>query len=172
MKNSGFTLAEMLVVMVIIGILATLLSPSFLDFFRTQKLRESELLMESTLLEGFNLARSSGRYALVHYDANTSDHKINLYLCADPHCNQSFDHDNDTTTPDVTRDLKSEQKFIDEVTINNGSDFEIVFAAPHGDIMDAGDLPSGTDDLSIKVTHTGNNKEKFVKIYKYSGLIE
>lgn len=112
MKNSGFTLVELLVVIVLIGILASIGAPSFM---RSQQYKKNYNIVrdiESALSFAFSLTRSERVQARAFSDG----------------------------TDFVVESCKEEDCFIIQRTIipehiNIPSDLEIVFNYPHGDIL-------------------------------------
>jgi prepilin-type N-terminal cleavage/methylation domain-containing protein len=187
MKNKGFTLVELLVVMVILGILASLIGPSFLNLRRKSSLNNSIQNFKTALEEAFSSSRSKSRIYGIGIGGREDDPDK-------PYTNKKihkFSYDYKSCYKDNLFDFSSEecQKskiFTDEpfegsVHLTQEADnsiiggFFIYFIPPYGNISAGnGNFLSnvkGEDDvLEITLVDDYDNKKSF-KIYERSGLI-
>lgn len=154
-KTKGFTLMELLVVITLIGIIASMVGPGFLDFYERKNIKDSVQTIKTTFSKGFSSARSNN--LIFGVKGRKSDQEITFFECDFPDC----------TTP---TNFKTE-KLESDVTINS-DDFEIRFSPPHGDIIyfsenGVANISDETFEIAVE-----NNYLKKIKIYKKSGLIE
>jgi len=97
MKNNGFTLVELLIVIAIIGILAGVAYPSYMQYVLTAKRSEAQ----STLVD---LANRQEMYYLDHHQYAT-DLKTELGLSADPYISEHGYYSLTTSSAVVTADF-------------------------------------------------------------------
>lgn len=146
MTQRGFTLIELVVVLALLGILASLIAPSFMSYQNKTRLRMSAQLVETSLSEAFSLARSEPAFFIV--EAQTQGRNVQL-----KRCDEGCDCD----------DVQEDQPLSQSVT--NETAFEICFAPPYGDIVDM-----ASEETNIFLTN--GDQRTGIKIWHRSGLIE
>ena len=171
-KNAGFTLVELLVVLVIFGFLTSLVSPSFLDFQKTQNLKLSSENLETELFSAFSQSRAAPKSV-----------KISLEKDAQIFQKFSCDHLGANCSSDAEIfDLQS-RVFVSKLEgkMPSASDFaevlspvNILFLPPSGDLkfIDDADADLGAEVLKITFENAANGSQKSTQIFLHSGLIE
>lgn len=154
-KTKGFTLMELMVVITLIGIIASMIGPGFLDFYERKNIKDSIQTLKTTFSKGFSSARSNNLVFGVKGLKNKQE--ITFFECDFPNCTNQKNF--------KTESLES------KVSINSDN-FEIHFSPPHGNISYfAENNVENTTDEFFEVT-LKNKYFKKIKIYKKSGLIE
>lgn len=89
MKGKGFTLTELMIVLIILAVLLTLAAPSFKSLVVTQRVKSAISDLQASLF----LARSEAikRAALVSVVPNSSDWKNGWVICVDANGNSACD---------------------------------------------------------------------------------
>ncbi len=174
-KKEGFTLVELLLVIVIIGILSALLGPSFLDFSRKKDIEYSVDSFKTTLSEAFSSSRSSTKIYQVAIGGRPDNDTVKTYsydytsCCANGICEFS----NSNTETEACMNSKQEiyqEPFLGTVKlIEPMGGFSIYFLPPHGDIVWNGRIEN--DGVLEVVLADEYDHEKPFKIYERSGLV-
>lgn len=153
----AFSLLEMLVVVVLIGIIAVLAAPDYLKFRQRINLQSSVDLTHSGFKEAFSLARSRSEHFQIV--ANQGQDYFEIRQCDDAAC----------TTSTVVRDnhQNPNRRELEGSTIITSTDFNVVVRAPHGDMEILS--PSGVDEFTISFDNRGLSDE--LHVYRLSGLI-
>lgn len=163
----GFTLIELIVVMVLIGIMASMIGPSFLNYSRKQAINQTHQEFQTFLSEAFSDSRSGGALTGVLAEFENNEIKQVEYdygIC----CPQGV-----CTFGDGCEVLEgSEQVYQFEETVKlvePDSGIAIFFRPPQGDILWNGEVED--DFIDIKLADDFNNERSF-RIYSRSGLID
>ena len=99
-SNSGFTLIEVLVAIVIVGILSAIAAPSWLGFVQTQQLNKANDTVLAALQEAQQQAKKSKRSYSVSFRANKKNEKIVEYAVYPTEKIFSKDEDDKDIDPD------------------------------------------------------------------------
>ncbi len=184
LKNKGFTLIELIVVMIILAILASMIGPSFLNFRRKKDLDYSVQNFRVALSEAFSSSRSKSRIYGVgvggrqdDLEAEYTNKKIQKFSYDYKACMQNgiLNLSDDCLATKVSTD----EPFLGTVHVIEGTSsmlsggFFIYFLPPHGDISWNGRLSSNTEEegvLEVILEDDYGNKKSF-KIYENSGLV-
>lgn len=185
MKNKGFTLIELVVVMVILGILASMIGPSFLNFRRKKDLDYSVQNFRIALSEAFSSSRSKSRIYGVglggrqgDQDAEYTNRKIQKFSYDYKSCMENGIL-NLSKQNCLDSKISIDEPFLGTVHVIEGTSgilsggFFIYFIPPHGDISWNGTLNGNTNEkgvLEVILEDDYGNKKSF-KIYEKSGLI-
>ncbi|MCK5460555.1 type II secretion system protein [Candidatus Gracilibacteria bacterium] len=154
-KNKGFSLIELLIVIVLIGIFSSMIGPGWIDFYRKKNLNYSVQIVKTTLAEGFSSARSQPKTFGIEVYKNTNE--IKFFECTNYACSSKIYADS--------------EKFSGIVTITS-DDLEIRFKPPHGEMTffdKNGQLSESIKSITIDLE---NKYKKTITLYKNSGLIE
>jgi prepilin-type N-terminal cleavage/methylation domain-containing protein len=157
-KTAAFTLIELLAVLVVFGILASLVAPGFASFQQETRFRLSVQLLETDLQEAFFSARAKARIFGIRGEAGAGE--FEYYEC-------SYDPTGCVTEETVlTADFQPGVKFdVDE------GNFAVEFLPPHGDLIFPLDISGIEGRLGIIIVGSDGQK-KVINVYKDSGLIE
>ena len=182
--NSAFTLVEILIVLVIMGILASISIPNFISYQQNIKLTDSANLLDADLYEAFSNARSEPLvYVIEGSSSDGYNQSYNIYSCK-PNINPCVPiKEKKKLRPGI---IISKIEFEKDGNGTEFDNFQIRFWAPHGDITWHDDIDnvnynknnseySELDKEVLKITlQVISNTEKFkrIKIYKNSGFIE
>lgn len=166
MKKVGypaFTLIEILVVVVLMGILATIMAPDYLRFKQRIDLKNSLSLLQTDFYEAYSLARSRSRHYEVRGLQNSNFYQ--LWECTDfdltddglYNCSDSVE----VSGPDgeISRNLVGNTELA-------SADFRVRFLAPHGDMQ----IISPADN-PLNITLDNEGLESNLHLYEASGLI-
>jgi prepilin-type N-terminal cleavage/methylation domain-containing protein len=78
--QAGYSLAEMLTVVAIIGVLALVSVPSFMTFYNSNKMKTSLRTFTNDLRAARQLSITQGRQAMVSYATGTTARAYDIYL--------------------------------------------------------------------------------------------
>lgn len=159
-SRSGFSLFEMVVVIIIIGILLSVGVPTFHDYQVQKQLEESRDILESNIQKQFSHTRSQSKVFGIMGTKNNSS--ITLFSCKYKTNSGTPIKCCQTETP-CEEDLR-----LFNNSIKNIDDFWIQFTPPHGDFDINNTILPSHNIIGI----TNQNFEKLIKIHKQSGLIE
>ena len=149
-KKAGFTMLELIVVFVIIGILATIGVPNYKKFQSNQALKESVQQIETELGKAFSSARSHPEHFGLKL-VEGSDTQIELFKIALT-----------GGAVDSAEEPISAFDFGKGIRIQN-EEFKIIFERPYGDIRE------GSSESIILNSPTG--KQIKISINRKSGLV-
>ena len=79
-RQAGYTLAEMLTVVAIIGVLALVSVPSFMTFYNSNKMKTSMRNFTNDLRATRQLSISHGTQAMISYATGTTARSYDIYL--------------------------------------------------------------------------------------------
>ena len=163
----GFTLIELIVVMVLIGIMFSLVGPSFLNYSRSQDLTQSHQEFQTFLSEAFSESRSGGKLVAVTANSRSSEvvrAEYDYSICC-PSGICEFGNDCDPL-PD-TQNIYTLEGGVKMVQPESG--LGLFFVPPHGDISWNGAVEE--DRLDVLLADEYENEKSF-SIYRRSGLID
>ncbi len=146
-RNSGFTLVELTIVMVVLGILASVAVPSFMRALNASRLSYSVQLAETALGKAFSQARSEAKDFTVQGWEGSRSMMIS-----------SGNSQSDPCTSETNG-----CQFLDR-GVKWKENFTVTFSAPYGDII----KQEGNTELTI----IGSDKQQKITIHQESGLIE
>lgn len=149
MNKKAFTLIEIMITFVILGIMSSLVAPSFFAYQRQKDLDLSIQLIETTLEKSFSSSRSVPRIFGVSALQKASE--LEIFECEYPTCLQKK-----TSTLSLLPNIMITETFA------------IRFFPPHGDI-DTLAFPDNTLDIRIQ---NHKRESRGLRIHKASGLIE
>lgn len=161
-KSSAFTLVEIMVVMVLMGVLLAITVPHFRGMTHTRNLVDAAKMVESELIRSFSLARSEGTSVGLILETVGGTQLFRCEYDGTSGC------DSTTKTPLLIDDAILGDAFSIEVD----EEKEIFFRAPHGDIIDNASFSGDPNIATIKITHTKSNDIRTLTLYQLSGLIE
>jgi len=79
-SQAGYSLAEMLTVVAIIGVLALVMVPNFMSFYQSNKMKSSMRNFTTDLRSTRQLAITQGRQAALSFQTGVNQRSYNLYL--------------------------------------------------------------------------------------------
>jgi len=79
-RQAGYSLAEMLTVVAIIGVLALVMVPNFMSFYQSNKMKSSMRNFTTDLRSTRQLAITHGRQAALSFQTGVNQRSYNLYL--------------------------------------------------------------------------------------------
>ncbi len=79
-RQAGYSLAEMLTVVAIIGILALVMVPNFMSFYQSNKMKSSMRNFTTDLRSTRQLAITQGKQAALSFKTGTNQRSYDLYL--------------------------------------------------------------------------------------------
>ena len=79
-REAGYSLAEMLTVVAMIGVLALVMVPSFITFFQSNKMKSSMRNLTSDLRSARQLSITRGQQVLFTYGTGNTQRSYNWYL--------------------------------------------------------------------------------------------
>lgn len=148
-RNTGFTLIELIVVITLFGILAAISGPSFAQFLESSRLQYSQQLIETSLGQAFSSARSHPESITVHGWAGS----------------RFFEFVPQNSVAQITP-CKKESATCRQLDrgITFQDDFSITFTPPYGDIEPR------EGETSIFLKSKSNIVE--IRVYNASGLVD
>ena len=157
LRPSAFSLIELLVVIVLIGIIAMLAAPDYLKFRQRVNLQSSVDLVLSGFKETFSLARSRSQHYVIL--AAQGSNYFEIRSCDDPTC---------TTTSVVPDNHQNPlRRELEGRTLMTSADFQVIIRAPHGDMEILS--PAGADDFTLTLDNRGLIDD--IHVYSFSGLV-
>lgn len=175
MKTKGFTLIELVVVMVLLGIFASMIGPSFLDFRRKKDLDYTVQSFQALLSEAFSSSRAYSKIYRVSVEGEPNNNVSTIYTydykscCIGRGCEFS-DSNRSTELCMNTEALVRAEDFLGTVKMVEPSNgFTVYFQPPHGDIAWNGNI-GNNGILDVELANE-NGDSRLFKIYEKSGLI-
>ncbi len=169
MKKPAFTLIELLVVIVIVGILVSLVSPSFMDFRRRQMMDETVQIIKTAFAEGFSTSRSKADIYAFSFDRSKptqiTQKTYDYRKCFSLNGSNKFELKGTTECTDTEEEKTI--SFVGSAKIITPN-FEFYYLPPHGDIATESGFSS--DKLAVELKDSASNKRK-ITVYAKSGLI-
>jgi prepilin-type N-terminal cleavage/methylation domain-containing protein len=156
-RAAAFTLIEILVVIVLIGIITVIAAPDYMRYRQQIDLKNSISLLQTGFSEAYSQARSRSKHYFLEA-TDGADHYL-VFECDDFLCN--------TRTPIPNNVSGTFNHELEGNTLFDGTSFTVKFLAPHGDMEIVS--PSGTDPLTINLDNRGLSDD--LTLYKQSGLI-
>lgn len=147
--KSGFTVIELIVVIVIVGLIAAMAGPSFRSFIDASRLSFSSQLVETTLGKGFSQARARPRAMLVR--GWEDSRRMELIATED-----GAQGGECMLSEATCQQLDSGVTFAE--------DFTIEFTPPYGDISNSNDV--------TEIEIMGRTKKVNILVHHISGLVE
>lgn len=156
--SPGFTLIEMLVVITIMGVLASLIGPGFWEYQRHHRLQLSQQLVETMIAEGFSQARSRPNVFSVSMLGGSG---VVVFETCDYKPKETF------TTCD--NPVERRQSLEGEVTV--AERFTVRFFPPHGDMQVRDQAGNVVDKLTITLQNPRGEKRQ-TRLHAASGFVE
>lgn len=149
-KSFGFTLLEISIVLVIVALLVSLITPNFVAYQRQKNLQLASEIVQTSLTKSFFSSRS--RPLIFGVKALGGQEKITIFSCSYPDC----------SSPNAPEEIPLPSR------IFVVQSFEVLFLPPHGDISPT----SFTEEFSDITVQNVYGNHKTLRVYKNSGLIE
>lgn len=146
--QKAFTLIELLMVIALLGILASMVGPGFFEYLTRENLIGSQKTMAKELEKAYTTARTKP-LTVTATGLKGQDH-ISLMTCSAP----------DTCTTKILE--------LEGATLLEGDDFSITFAPPFGDITNLSEPLL----IGLNVQNQPSFGIKKIKVWEKSGLIE
>lgn len=142
--NTGFTLVELLIVIVLIGIVTTLSIPAMTGFVRNLQLKNNVALVEAQLLEAYSRARNRGETVGL-----TAEKSADFFV-------MTFE-DEDKNPIDQVYSLEGNTIFSEA--------WSLQYTPPFGDIV-------AEDSAEVLAIDIESEQKVRIKVWPLSGLVE
>ncbi|BAZ43889.1 type 4 prepilin-like protein [Chondrocystis sp. NIES-4102] len=155
-SNQGFTLIEMIITVVIIGIIATLAVPNFLGLLNRNRVKDGVSQVEGALKEAQRQAMRKGRICKIRFTSNADGNSI-----IQTHPEETVGG----TTVNYSGCLLSTRELPNSVSLSllNGSTLQLVDS---GNMVNLGFSNKGNPDAQriMVISHEGTSTKKCVQI--------
>ncbi|HEY8133899.1 MAG TPA: prepilin-type N-terminal cleavage/methylation domain-containing protein [Thermoanaerobaculia bacterium] len=89
-SQAGYSLAEMLTVVAIIGVLALVMVPNFMSFYQSNKMKSSMRNFTTDLRSTRQLAITQGRQAALSFKTGSNERSYDMYLGDKPFASKTW----------------------------------------------------------------------------------
>ncbi len=172
-KKHGFTLVELIIVMVIVGLFGSMTVPTFQGYLNRSRIDQAGEIISARLAEASNGARSARNVRIVQGWSESG--LIQIWSCP-----QGIDPLTDEISCDPTEceNVDTERMEAEAPGVTLLGDFDVRYVPPHGDVFiaPAGTMPScevffeAEDEAIIKLENEGG--EESLLVHGLTGLVE